>query len=171
MTFGVVESSRRPSNPGAALPRRNLGVRMWGRVAGWRNLTPLCDAQKRRPRAGTRGRLGERTWCAGHARPVRAQARGHRRLAGNRAGTRCPGALVRRGEDLRTSGKASLGRDGEGMAPRPRAQARKERLARASEGSETGSCRHRWRRRPARPRCGGAGCTWPRGRCGRGRRS
>lgn len=45
MTSGVVESPWRASNPGVALPRRNLGVRMWGRVAGRRNLTPLCDAK------------------------------------------------------------------------------------------------------------------------------
>lgn len=55
MTSGVVESPWRASNPGAALPRRNLGVRMWGRVAGGAT-SRLCATHKNGARV--RGHAG-----------------------------------------------------------------------------------------------------------------
>ena len=132
----------------------------------------------------------------GHAGAWGARA-GTRGLVDDVRGHDRPEVLVRGGEGPRTSGKARLtelfgplGDESEPSSPdrvyagemrhpcfrlgsqgTSAAVSAPQRRKAVTSGIGTGSCRRRSRRHPARPRCGAAGCTWPRGRCGRGRRS
>ena len=153
------------------------------------------SAAKRRPRAGTRGRL--ESACGDDDALGRDSYAGTHGLVDDVLGHERPEVLARGGEGPRTSGKARLtelfdplGDESEPGSPdrvcaeetghlcfrlgsqgASAAVSAPQRRKVVTSGIGTGSCRRRSRRHPARPRYAGAGCTWRCGRCGRARRS